>query len=91
LTRDLSLVIPRTQTFAPIIDAITSIDHITDIHTFDLYAGDQLPDTHKSIALQLTIHHPDNQLTTDQINTIMDSAISAAANHGAILRKDFTT
>lgn len=89
LIRDLSFVVDRAMTFEALIDTIQQVDHVHDVTTFDVYQGEHLPSDKKSIALQLTIHHPDNNLTTDQINTILDQAITAGHETGAILRKDF--
>lgn len=89
LLRDLSFVVDRSESFEPLIAAIRQIDDITDVTVFDVYQGEHLPETKKSIALQLSIYHPDNNLTSDQINQILDRAIVAGQSTGAVLRKDF--
>ncbi|USN57344.1 MAG: hypothetical protein H6766_02610 [Candidatus Peribacteria bacterium] len=89
LIRDLSFVVDRSESFGALIDAIRQVEYITDVIAFDVYQGEHLPSDKKSIALQLSIHHPDNDLTSDQINKILDNAITVGQNTGAILRKDF--
>lgn len=90
LIRDLSFVVDRSESFAALIDAIRQVEYITDIITFDVYQGEHLPSDKKSIALQLSIYHPDNSLASDQINEILDQAITAGQSTGAVLRKDFS-
>jgi phenylalanyl-tRNA synthetase beta chain len=77
LIRDISFVMDRSQTTQELFASIQKVPHITDVTTFDVYQGSNLPDDKKAIAIQITIHHPDNALTNDQINDILDQAIAA--------------
>ncbi len=90
LVRDLAFVLDCDHSSQTLIDAVQKLDHITDVTVFDVYQGEHLPLDKKSIAIQITIHHPDNNLTTDDINTILDQAIEAGKSTGAVLRSEFT-
>lgn len=37
VTRDLCFVIPRTESFQSVVQAIHEVENIIDVHTFDLY------------------------------------------------------
>lgn len=90
VVRDLSFVVEKTINFSPLIQNIQDIKQISNVNIFDIYQGKQLPNDKKAIALQITIQG-DGNMTTDQINAIMEQAIKKGEKTGAILRKNFQT
>ncbi len=84
--RDLCFVIDQEKTFGEVIHAVKSVKEVTSLRIFDLYQGEHLPQGKKSIALSMKIVG-DGNMTTEQINQIMDKAIEKAQKTGAELRK----
>lgn len=83
--RDLSFVLDSSVPFGLVTDAIRPVAGVEDVQVFDLYAGEKLGADKKSLAVSLKIKG-DGTLTTEQINAVMDNAISAAGGVGARLR-----
>jgi len=50
---------------------------LTDIVIFDIYQGQNIEKTKKSLALGLTFQHPSRTLTDEDINAIIDNCIKA--------------
>jgi phenylalanyl-tRNA synthetase beta subunit len=76
------------MTFESVIHAIQGTPGVESVKIFDLYQWERLPEDKKSIALEITIHG-EGKTTTEEINRVMDNAISQAQKTGAILRVDF--
>ena len=54
---------------------------------FDVYAGDQVGEGHKSLAYRLTFRSPERTLTTEEVSQMRDDAVAAAARAvGAVQR-----
>ncbi len=83
--RDLCFVVDSTDSFEPILNAIKSIKEISALEIFDAYEWKNLGEGKKSISLKIKIMG-DWNLTTDQINEIMNKAIAAAEKTGGKLR-----
>lgn len=75
LTRDLCFVIDVERGFGEVADVVKKISGVQQVDVFDLYQWEYLPDGKKSIALTLTIVG-DGSWTTDQINAVMNTAIT---------------
>ncbi len=84
--RDLCFVCDTTNSFESIISAIKSIKEISDIEIFDVYQWQNLWEWKKSISLQIKIPW-DGKLNTEQINEIMNKAISKVEKSGWKLRE----
>ena len=52
-------------------------DYLTDLRIFDVYQGDAVAKSKKSIALGLTWQHPSRTLSDDEINAIISSCVKA--------------
>jgi len=83
--RDLCFVVDSTNSFDAILKAIKNIKEISALEVFDAYEGKNLGEGKKSISLKIKIMGNGN-LTTEQINEIMNKAISAAEKAGGKLR-----
>lgn len=85
VTRDLNFVIDTTQWYGTVSDAVLKTKEVQDIEVFDLYAGDKLPTGKKSIAMRLKIT-ADKELTSEDINAVMERAIESVKGVGGELR-----
>lgn len=83
--RDLSLVISKEETFEKVISAVEKVHGVSDVRVFDLYQGESLGAEKKSISLQIKIKG-DGNMTTEQINEVLQKAIQAGEKAGANLR-----
>jgi phenylalanyl-tRNA synthetase beta chain len=55
---------------------------------FDLYAGEQLGEGRKSLALSLELRAPDRTLTDEEVDAVRDAIVAAlAADLGGQLRE----
>ncbi|MGB3827749.1 MAG: phenylalanine--tRNA ligase subunit beta [Ornithinimicrobium sp.] len=60
---------------------------LESIALFDVYAGDQIEATAKSLAFRLTFRAADRTLRTEEVNDARDAAVRrAASDHGAVQR-----
>jgi len=77
--RDIALAIDAAQETGPVQALIREKagEFLTDIVIFDLYQGQNIEKTKKSLALGLTFQHPSRTLTDEEINTIIDNCIKA--------------
>lgn len=83
--RDLSFVIDMQEDFWNIITTLEKMREIEAVKVFDLYQGENLGNGKKSLAVQIKIKG-DGTMTTETINTIMQSAIKKVEATGASLR-----
>jgi len=83
--RDLCFVIDVDKSYKDIFDEIEKIDEIEDIDVFDIYQWDNLPKWKKSLAFKFKIAW-DWNMTTEQINAVMDKVIYIWENVWAKLR-----
>jgi phenylalanyl-tRNA synthetase beta chain len=79
--RDLCFVVDSTSSFEAILKAIKDIKEISALEVFDAYEGKNLGEGKKSVSLKIKILGEGN-LTTEQINEIMNKAIKAAEKAG---------
>jgi len=70
--RDLALLTPEKLSYADIETAIRDENpkHLDEIHLFDLYEGNNLPEGMKSIAISMSYVDPSKSLTDEEVNTI---------------------
>ncbi len=84
--RDLCFVVDSISNFEPILKAIKWIKEISTLEVFDTYEGKNLGEGKKSISLKIKILGEWN-LTTEQINEVMNKAIKVAEKTGGKLRE----
>ena len=75
--RDLAVVIDREVSSAQIEAAIREIagTMLVDLRIFDVYQGDAIEKSKKSIALGLTLQHPSRTLGDEDINGIINNCV----------------
>jgi len=70
--RDLSFVISKQESYGKVLQAVEKIKQVIDVEVFDIYdLGDK-----KSISLTIKIYG--ENMTSDDINNVMDKAIKEA-------------
>ncbi len=75
--RDLALVIDESVPAARILDLVRDCagEALADLRIFDVYQGDAIEKSKKSIALGLTLRHPSRTLGDEDINAIINSCV----------------
>ena len=75
--RDLAMLVSADQETGEITDTIRSTagELLTDLVIFDVFQGQNIEKTKKSLALGLTFQHPSRTLTDEDINTIINKCI----------------
>lgn len=89
VSRDLAFILDREISAAEVLRAAKSSagDWCVDVTLFDVYQGERLSETKKSLALSLTLQHPSRTLKEDEINQVIDSIIHQVKKEfNAILR-----
>ena len=88
--RDLALLVDRSQPTAAMLETLRQEagDSLRDLVVFDLYMGENVGRSKKSLALGLTFQHPSRTLNDAEINSIIDCCIKALEDKfNAELRK----
>ncbi len=77
VNRDLAIVVDVDVSAAQIIGNVreNAGDSLVDLRIFDVYQGDAVEKTKKSIALGLTLQHPSRTLSEDDINEIISRCV----------------
>jgi phenylalanyl-tRNA synthetase beta chain len=73
---------------ADLLRAVAGADKaaIVDVSLFDLFTGQGVPDDEKSLAIEVVLQPAEKSFTDDELKTIADRVVSAAAKLGAKLR-----
>lgn len=86
---DLAVVVPDEVAAAAVADALRDAagELVEQVRLFDVYAGDQVPAGHRSLAFAFRLRAPDRTLTADDVAAARARAIAAAEKaFGAHLR-----
>ncbi|PLX17734.1 MAG: phenylalanine--tRNA ligase subunit beta [Candidatus Muiribacterium halophilum] len=85
---DLSLLVPEGVESAVIIDTIKALNikEISDVHLYDEYIGENIPEGKYSLTYRLLFSHPDKTLDDKQINKTIDSILKNLNEKGIGLR-----
>ncbi len=85
---DVALVVPDSVPAAEVAAALRSGagELLESLRLFDVYAGDQVPAAHRSLAFALVVRAPDRTLTAAEATAVRDRAVAAAVGLGAVLR-----
>jgi phenylalanyl-tRNA synthetase beta chain len=77
VSRDLSLIVDKTISADQIVQIIwRNVGKLLkDLRIFDVYQGDAIEKSKKSIALSLTLQHPSRTLGDEDINAIINSCV----------------
>ena len=87
--RDFAFIVNKDVKAQDLINAVSSVDQnlISNIKIFDVYEGENIPDNHKSIAINVTIQSLEKTLNDSDLEKINNSIIKAVENRtGAKIR-----
>ncbi len=90
IRRDIALMVPESVLAAQLHDVIKGSAGalLQDVTVFDVYQGKGIPEGQKSIALGLTLQHPERTLVDDEVAKVMEQVVGALQKEcGAVLRK----
>lgn len=83
--RDICFVVDANKNFDAVIEAVKHVPEVKDVEVFDIYAGKNLGDDKKSVSIKIKIVG-NGDITTEQINDVMNKAIKAGESAGGSLR-----
>jgi len=88
VTRDIAVVVDESVGAGTMMDTIRkAAKNLEDVRLFDIYRGDKLGESKKSVAYALTFRASDRTLTDDEIASAMDKILKALSEkHSAELR-----
>ena len=89
VTRDLAMTVAREQPFAPLLEAFHSVapEIVQEIHLFDIYQGNGLPEGQKSFAFRVVMQDTDPTLADREVEAVVAKLIEVAVEQfGGALR-----
>ncbi|MGB3384101.1 MAG: phenylalanine--tRNA ligase subunit beta [Marinomonas sp.] len=87
--RDLALLVDRSVPVADLEKVISEFagDAFKEVLVFDVYQGQGIDETKKSVALGLTWQHPSHTLSDEEVNNSVETIVAALAEKlGAVVR-----
>lgn len=90
IRRDIAVVLKQSIAAGEVIAAIENIgvNHLVGLNLFDVYQGSGVAEGHRSLALSLTLQHPERTLEEQEINTTIKTVVEMlTAEFGATLRE----
>ncbi|MCP5369608.1 MAG: phenylalanine--tRNA ligase subunit beta [Rickettsiaceae bacterium] len=90
IVRDYSFIVEKDLEVGKLLSLIKNIDKnlIRNVELFDIYTGNNVENTKKSVAISVHIQAQFKTLTSEEIETINNKILKAAQEHlGAILRE----
>jgi phenylalanyl-tRNA synthetase beta chain len=80
--RDLAIVVERSVTASEVVATVSNVlnENCVDIMLFDVYQGEGIDSTEKSLGLGLTLQSQTTTLTEEEINALAEQAINALAD-----------
>ncbi|MCC5886626.1 MAG: phenylalanine--tRNA ligase subunit beta [Gammaproteobacteria bacterium] len=89
MRRDIAIEVDASVAGAAVLDCARKAagEHLVDLSLFDVYAGDKLGPDRRSLALGVTLQHPDRTLEDGEVTARIDAIVqSLEAQLGAIRR-----
>lgn len=88
VTRDFAFLVPAELGAGELVRAVRGADKqaILAAQVFDVFAGQGVPEGHKSVAVEVTLQPGERSFTDAEIKAVSDGIVSAAARLGAELR-----
>jgi phenylalanyl-tRNA synthetase beta chain len=79
IVRDLAIVVDRAVPVAAIEQEIKRVatDYLESIHLFDIFQGEQIGLTRKSVAYSLLFRHPERTLQDDEVSRIHQGIVTS--------------
>ncbi|RUO62253.1 phenylalanine--tRNA ligase subunit beta [Pseudidiomarina insulisalsae] len=90
IRRDLAIVVPTQLAAGEVLNAIENVgvNHLVGLNLFDVYEGTGVADGYRSLAISLTLQHPERTLEDQEINTAVKTVVNMLTNEfGATLRE----
>jgi phenylalanyl-tRNA synthetase beta chain len=87
--RDLALLVDRSVPVADLEKVISEFagDAFKEVLVFDVYQGQGIDETKKSVALGLTWQHPSHTLSDEEVNNSVEQTVAALSEQlGAVVR-----
>jgi phenylalanyl-tRNA synthetase beta chain len=86
--RDFAFVVPADLPAGELVRVVRGADkaNIVEARVFDVFAGQGVPEGHKSVAVEVTLQPGDKSFTDEELKTIVERVVAAAAKQGAQLR-----
>lgn len=86
--RDFAFLVPADLAADQLIRAVRAADKaaITAARVFDVFAGQGVPEGHKSVAVEVLLQPSQKSFTDEELKAIADKIVAAAAKQGAQLR-----
>ncbi|WEJ61953.1 phenylalanine--tRNA ligase subunit beta [Thiomicrorhabdus lithotrophica] len=80
MQRDLAFVVEESLPVQNLIDAVVSVksDILQSVDIFDIYRGQGIEDTQKSVAITLRIQHQDRTLQDEEVESLVLEILAAA-------------
>jgi phenylalanyl-tRNA synthetase beta chain len=88
VTRDFAFLVPASLAAGDLVRAVQGADKasITAVRVFDVFAGQGVPEGHKSIAVEVTLQPGEVSFKDADLKAIAEKVVAAAANLGGELR-----
>ncbi|WP_128891594.1 phenylalanine--tRNA ligase subunit beta [Erythrobacter sp. HKB08] len=88
IMRDFAFLVPADLAANDLLRAVSGADkqHIVDARVFDVFAGQGVPEGHKSVAIEVTLQPGQKSFKDAEIKAISDKIVASATKLGATLR-----
>jgi phenylalanyl-tRNA synthetase beta chain len=88
VTRDFAFLVPATLAAGDLVRAVQGADkaNITAVRVFDVFAGQGVPEGHKSIAVEVTLQPGEASFKDADLKAIAEKIVAAATKLGGELR-----
>lgn len=88
VTRDFAFLVPVSLAAGDLVRAVQGADKaaITAVRVFDVFAGQGVPEGHKSIAVEVTLQPGEASFKDAELKAIAEKVVAAAAKLGGELR-----
>lgn len=88
VTRDFALLVPQALAAGDLVRAVQGADkaNIAGVRVFDVFAGQGVPEGHKSVAVEVTLQPGEASFKDADLKAIAEKIVAAAAKQGGSLR-----
>ncbi|AOL93149.1 phenylalanine--tRNA ligase subunit beta [Porphyrobacter sp. LM 6] len=88
VTRDFAFLVPASLAAGDLVRAVQGADKaaITGVRVFDVFAGQGVPEGHKSVAIEVTLQPGEASFKDAELKAIAEKVVAAAAKLGGELR-----
>jgi phenylalanyl-tRNA synthetase beta chain len=88
VTRDFAFLVPAELPADRLLRAVRGADKaaIVEVSLFDFFTGQGVPEGQKSLAIEVVLQPAEKSFTEEELKTISERIVAAAATLGAVLR-----